>query len=197
MRPTEPGPTIPNRASAVLLEDLGLALRDVGVHDWDLTSSERGLDALRRVKEIDEELARRGVPVLDRLARLADETGWEVPELLDQCRQYPSVRPRLRERDGVRRAFRCRACRSAEHPETDTVFTLCDGCLMTLKSALLDPRDLPNALLFRSFSVLARCEHANSDTVLGVYPWFGGESEIERGHCLRCVEDEFARRRAG
>jgi hypothetical protein len=194
MRPSEPKPEIHLRDTETLVEDLCGALRDVGVHDWDLTSSDRGLDAIQRVKDIDTELRKRGARLEARLAELVEQTGWNLVELLGQCRQYPEVRPRLRERDGIRRAFRCVACQKAECPEGDTSFHLCDGCLRTLQRGLREPRDVPNMFLFRSFTSNGRCEHADADTVLGIFPWYVNDTDAGPGFCARCVEQEFARR---
>jgi hypothetical protein len=54
MRSTDPKAPLLERESENLLEELCLALRDMGVFDWSLTTSDRGLDAMRRVKELDD-----------------------------------------------------------------------------------------------------------------------------------------------
>jgi hypothetical protein len=194
MRPTDPKPDIPLRDTETLVEDLFAALRDVGVHDWDLTASDLGLKAIQRVKDIDAELRKRDTRLEERLAELVQQTGWNLVELLSQCREYPEVRPRLRERDGIRRAFRCAACQQAEFPGGTTNFQLCDGCLRILQRGLLEPRDFPNMFLFKSFTTNARCEHADADTVLGIFPWYVNDTGVGPGFCSRCVEREFARR---
>jgi hypothetical protein len=56
---------------------------------------------------------------------------------------------------------------------------------------------MPELLLLRSYTPEARCAHANDETVLAVYPWYGGEDGISKGFCRTCIEDELKRRGAG
>jgi hypothetical protein len=104
----------------------------------------------------------------------------------------------VRERDGVRRQLRCAGCRQRERPNDDTTWFLCDDCLEAVREALSNTLPVADMLLFRSYSVEARCPHANEDTILAVYPcYFDGEFGFEHGRCVRCVEEEQARRSAG
>jgi hypothetical protein len=126
-----------------LVEELCLRLREIGVYDALTTTSERGRNLLAQVQVLLEELDRRDVDLTERMRRLSAETGWDMVSLLDDCRGSPAIRPYLREADGIRRAFRCSACKRAERPEDDTTFFLCDSCLRVMLDALRAHRGSP------------------------------------------------------
>src|SRR5262245_39860519 len=107
---------IPNRSSEDLLEDLCIALRDVGVREWIFRSGEDAQGAIKNVVGIASELEDRNYAFKDRLEQLSKETGWQVGRLLDECRQFPREVPYVRDLDGIRRRFRCRYCKLAEYP---------------------------------------------------------------------------------
>ena len=130
------------------------------------------------------------------MRRLSAETGWDMVSLLDDCRGNPAIRPYLREADGIRRAFRCSACKRAERPEDDTTFFLCDSCLRVMLNALSAPGDHPEMLLFRTYTPTARCQHASDNTLLAVSPWYGDDNEFGGGFCAQCVRRELERRGA-
>lgn len=129
MKNTPPEPPIEQRETGELVEDLCLALRDVGVGDQNLPDGEWVVSAVRRVQRLHGELSRRGADVTRRLERLSEETSWQMPPLLRDCLMYPEVIPYVRERDGVRRALRCLACRKREviGPKGVGVW-LCETC---------------------------------------------------------------------
>jgi hypothetical protein len=197
MRPSDPRPPLAEWEPSELIEELCLALRDVGVRDAWGELSDRSKNAIERVRLADSELRSREIDVDPRLVRLSDETGWRMKDLLEECRAYPSVRPRLREKDGVRRALRCHGCSAAESPEGDERYFLCDGCLKKVAHAIQEKRVLPALLLLRTYTPDARCRHASDDTVLAVYPWFATDDAVGPGFCGQCIDEEFRRRGAG
>ena len=60
MRNTSPEPTVEERDTARLIEDLCLALRDVGVQNFHVPNDERGLASIKSVQQIHAELEKRG-----------------------------------------------------------------------------------------------------------------------------------------
>jgi ribosomal protein L37AE/L43A len=127
---------IEQRETEVLVEDLCLALRDVGVSDYDLPEGEQAVSAVLRVQQLHSELSRRGTDIARRLERLSEETSWQMMPLLRDCLMYPDVIPYVRERDGIRRALRCPACRERElsRGEVSSVW-LCDACKAELAAS--------------------------------------------------------------
>lgn len=196
MRPSDPRPPLSERPNEDVLEELCLALRDVGVHDSWGVLSDRGKAAIERVQAAVRELNARGVGLHEQVAQLSGETGWQMDALLKECQEYPRVRPRLRERDGIRRALRCRACSSRERPESDERYFLCDQCLTAVAAAIRERKAMPALLLMRTHTPEARCGHAGDDTVLAVYPWCGMHDDVGQGFCLACVDEEHRRRGA-
>lgn len=127
---------IEQRETEELVEDLCLALRDVGVSDYDLPEGKQAVSAVLRVQQLHGELSRRGADVTRRIERLSVETSWQMIPLLRECLMYPEVIPYVRERDGIRRALRCPACREREMPRRGGVGVwLCDACRAELAAS--------------------------------------------------------------
>jgi hypothetical protein len=178
-----------------------VALRDVGVSTQFLPYREPDPDIgkeVDRVKAVAGELATRGVDPASRLHVLTNETGWLMVELFRECEKFPEVRPWVRtSSDGVRIAMRCPACVQREFPADSRTIRLCDRCLETLDGALAARQAGEHLLLYRTYTSEARCEHADDDTVLGVYPWSPEWSEdFPVGLCRSCVSQEAIRRRS-
>jgi hypothetical protein len=200
MRPTESPPPRSERPSDELIEELCLALRDVGVATQFLPfrgpepDIEKQVD---RVQAVSRELQRREVDPGPRLDLLTAETGWSMGELLDECRKYPAARPWMRStKDGLRIAMRCVGCAEHEFPSESRRIRLCDRCLETLDAALVSRTGSDHMLLYRTYTRDARCEHAGDETVLGVYPWSPEWSEdFPVGLCRECVSEEVKTRR--
>lgn len=129
---------IEQRETEKLIEDLCLALRNVGVQDYGLPQDEHVLAEVLRVQRLHAELSRRGAEVTHRLERLSEETSWQMIQLLRDCLVYPDVIPYVRERDGIRRVLRCPVCRKREISAREGVVWLCDVC--KAESALLGVR---------------------------------------------------------
>ena len=185
-----------------LFEELCVAVRSVGVStrflpcrppDPDL------VDEIRRVHDVDAELKKRGIDPASRLVILTHETKWMMPELYQEGLGWPAMRPWVRNVvDGLRIAMVCPACRGAEFPVDSRTIRLCDGCLDSLDGAIAAATGRDHLLLYRTYTREARCEHADDETVLGVYPWSPEWSEdFPVGICRACIQAERARRKAG
>ena len=190
-RDTPPRPPIPERTANDLLEDLCLALRTIGVGEVWAASRESVAEAVAIATELDA----RGVSFADRLHRLSEETGWLMPKLLEECRRYPEVVPHVTESDGVRRQFRCRYCKNAEHPEDDDRYSACDLCLEKLVHSFSSLVAIEGTVLFRTYNPDWRCPHADADTVvLGIDHYEDGM--LRPGDCKRCLQEAKHRRHA-
>lgn len=100
MRATPPKLPIPERNIEALLEDLCIALRDVGIWDYELPQGKRVIEHINQVKAIYTELQNRSVQIMPRITRLSEETSWQMEHLLNDCLSYPQVTPYVREKDG-------------------------------------------------------------------------------------------------
>jgi len=181
-------PPIGHRDTAELLEDLCLALRNVAVREDRLPNGEGARETVQEVVELAAELDRRGVKSKTRLDRLSQETGWQMNELLADCRSYPNVIPWVRESDGIRRCFRCAYCKQAERPEDDVRYRACNRCLEQIIRSFDSLRSVVGTVLFRTFSADWRCKHADSETVLvGVDQY--EELLLGPGECVICVKE--------
>jgi hypothetical protein len=201
MRSTPPPPPLSQRASSDVLEELCLALRDLGIATRFLPwGPPPDIDnEVNRVRVLSTELRSRRVDPETRLSTLTGETGWLMNALLAESMEFPKVRPWVRDqRSGLRIALRCAVCTRREFPEDSQLIRLCSDCLREFKNALATPMALDHMLLYRTYSPQARCEHAGDDTVLGVYPWSSEWSaDFPVGFCSVCVENEERRRNAG
>jgi hypothetical protein len=193
MHDTPPPPPPQERDTVTLLEDLCVALRDVGVYDYELPAGARVLKAVEDVRAIHHELEHRGADPTERLAELSEQTRWQMAALLQDCLGYPQVTPYVREQDGVRRHLRCYLCRQAERPADARTFWFCDGCLRRILVAIDRREPIDGVVLFRTYNEGCRCEHADAETVLASESW----SDTIFGNCRRCFEDELARRANG
>ena len=190
---TSPPPPPHERDTPTLVEDLCIALRDVGVHDAELPDGPRVLDAIERVGTIHRELTRRRVDLAMPLRELSTQTHWRMEDLLEDCLAFPHAMPYVREEDGVRRTLRCGLCRKGERPPDDKVFWLCDGCLRRAIDSIDRREPAKDLLLFRTYNPESRCAHADADTVLAATGWY----DFVFGNCRRCFEEELNRRPPG
>lgn len=185
MRSTPPDPPIPKRSGQTLLEDLGVALRDVVV--------KADPADLKAVLLIDAELERRRVDTSEMLGRLSRETGWMMEDLLEQCRRGLEGWPDVRLLNGLRKSLLCFGCGEHERPEDPTTFLLCDRCLRGMLKAVQTRTPTRGMFVYRTYSADGRCQHADDETVLILYPWW----EAEAGVCAECLEAEVGRRMTG
>jgi hypothetical protein len=187
-------PEIRSRSSEELLEDLCIALRQVGVGERVFRAGEDAQGEIRNVVAIADELEKRSYDYTGRLERLSNETGWQVIFLLDECKRFPRAIPYVRDLDGIRRQFRCRYCRRAERPEDDVSLSACDQCLSKMILTFESLKSLPGTILFKTYDQVFRCQHADDDTVL-LSAYLGQEGVYEPGQCKRCLQDLLDHRR--
>jgi hypothetical protein len=95
IRNSTPSPPLVEWEDAPLLEELCLALRDVGVSNLQLPDGEGVRRAISRVKELSAELKERDIDVSSRIARLSSETNWDMDSLLRQTLSFPRAVPYL------------------------------------------------------------------------------------------------------
>lgn len=190
MRNTSPEPPIEQLGTSRLIEDLCLALRDVGVRDYGLPNEERAVSAIEKVQQLHAELEKREADFQPRIAQLSQETSWQIEQLLEDCLAYPNVIPYVRESDGVRRSFRCSACRKRELFDRNGIY-LCDVCLSQSAESIQNKVPMYDLLLFRMYSESKWCKHADSETVLMA---FDDYDSLDYAWCQKCIEEEKERR---
>jgi hypothetical protein len=193
MRNTPIPPPFERRSNDDLIDDLCIALRNVGVWDYSLPKDERAVSYVNEVKEIYRELKKRQVQFTPRIELLSQETKWQMSQLLEECLQYPSVIPYVREADGVRRALRCSLCGARERPIDDERYRVCDTCLQECITAINAKKPLKGVVLYRSYNPDRRCRHAGEETVLIGFEDYE-EGWLLAGYCRECLEQELARR---
>jgi hypothetical protein len=87
-------------------------------------------------------------------------------------------------------ALRCGLCRTRERPIVAQVLWFCNDCLARIIHAIEECKPDEGIVLFRTYNPEARCAHADSETVLVSQ----GYSDTIYGNCVKCLEDELARR---
>jgi hypothetical protein len=190
MQSTPPLLPFSQRPTDELVEDLCLALRDVGVGTYSLPNDERAISAIRKVQDIYALLKQRKVDTQDRIERLSEETSWQMGPLLQECLSFPNVVPYVRDADGVREALRCYLCRERESPDREGIW-LCDSCLRRAKDSIETRVPIKGMILLRLYNEEYFCRHADSETVLIAfddYETLGGT------YCNQCLSEEQTRR---
>ena len=199
MRTRDPIPNLAEQNLETLIDELCLALRDVGVSTQYLPEVRPPQDishAVGIVQCLAEELRRRDTDLTPRLKTLSEETKWKMSDLYAECLSYPATRPWVKAAsDGLRIALRCKACDKNEFPEHSQRLRLCCSCLDNFDTALAMATPREFLLLYRTYTKDARCEHADDDTVLGVYPWVLEYSDcFPLGFCRICIANEQSKR---
>jgi hypothetical protein len=183
MRDTPPPPPLTEWSDAALLEELGLALRDVASSEANLPFGERAVSHVRRVQAAHAELAARGVECGAYLDELSAVTKWQMTPMLAECLAFPRVIPAMRDEDGVRRRYRCPRCGRGEYPDHGGMW-LCDACIAAAIAAVRAREPLPGMVVFRAYSPEQPCAHADSETVLVAVD----DSDIfGPGYCAECL----------
>jgi len=98
VRNTPPKQSVVSRDSAVLIEDLGLALRDVSVFNGHLPDGAVIIEKIDNVKAIFAELSKRSIEVEPTLGELPKITNWKMDDLLADLSCVPcthAIRKRL------------------------------------------------------------------------------------------------------
>jgi hypothetical protein len=196
MRNTDPEPEICHRDTTRLLEDLCLALRDVGVGDYGLLNDKLddniAVAAIVEVRELSNELQRRRIDPSGRLEQLTEETGWLMAVLLEDCLAWPARVPYVRDRDGIRRVFRCPLCQREEIPDRKGIW-LGTSCLQRAAEAMADRETIEGLILYRTYNPEFRCSHADADTLVAVlYDEY--DQSLRESFCKKCITEELSRR---
>ncbi len=194
IRNTPPKPPIVSRDSDTLVEDLCIALRDVSVFNGHLPDGAVIVEKIDDVKAIFAELSKRGINVKPALEDLSEKTNYRMNDLLADSLGYPARMPYEKGLDGIRERFRCPLCRKAEYPD-GTLIYMCGECLDRTLTAIEDRTPFPGLFLYRTYTELRRCPHADSETVLVTVLW-SDEDWFETGRCKVCLLDEKERRLA-
>lgn len=178
-----------NPGYAKVVEDFCNALLDAARHGY-------RKDSIPTVRLLRLALADGGIDPLPRVRQLSEETGLDLIDFLDQCLRFPAIVPMVRERDGVKKDLRCSGCRKRERPEDDDRFWRCDECLESMRRVVASGKPVRGVLLFRTYTHEARCEHADDETLLILYPWDPEDFCGSQGFCERCFDEELQRRRS-
>ena len=193
IRNTAPPPPPSELSDEELLEQLAIALREVGMWDHTLARGDASGEAkVRAVQKLSVEVARRGLDPTARLEQLTAETEWLMVQLYAECIEFPRVVPLVKERDGVRRSLRCPLCNRREVPDLRGIW-LCDDCLDRVGSAFTSHTPIPGVFLFRTYTPEKWCKHADAETILMALDFY---EDIPVGACSSCFDEERARRRA-
>jgi hypothetical protein len=184
MANTPPDLPIRNRETKKLVEDLCIALRNVGVWDNELPGGDTVRSFIEEIKMIHAELKGRGVDVETRVAQLSEESGWLMGELLS----FPKTLPYVKETDGIRRYFRCWLCAEREFTPSAKRFLLCQECLYRLLSDIKKRVPSKGVMLYRTYNEEKRCRHADSETVLATLEQ---NFDVFGGFCERCILEEL------
>ncbi len=190
MQSTPQAPPFAERDDNELVEELCLALRDVGVRAYSLPDDERTKAKIIDVQEIHSILQMRRVGIEARLERLSSETSWQMEDLLRDCLAYPSVVPYVKAFDGVRIPFRCYLCEKKEFPNRDHIW-FCDDCLEEAIKSIESKIPLKGLLLMRLYNREYWCEHSNAETLVLA---FDDYEPIHDCYCKQCLTEEQIRR---
>ncbi|MFC4321730.1 hypothetical protein [Litchfieldia salsa] len=192
VRDTKNKQPINKRYDKELLEDLCIALRNVGVFDYDLIYKDTyELEHIEEVKKIHNELMLRNIDLSPRIKKLSDETKWRMEELLSECLQYPEVLPLVKDEDGIRRRLRCSLCNKGEYRVDDQKFLVCKQCLTEIKNAILSKKPIENVLLFKTYNTEVWCEHSDCDTLLAMLMDKEYSEVWSEAFCIQCIEEEL------
>ena len=190
MQNTPPLLPVAQRPTDELIEDLCLALRDVGVRTYSLPKDEWAISAVRGVQEIHALLEQRKIDFRARIERLSEETSWQMDTLLQECLAFPDVVPYVRDADGVRRALRCNICQKREYPDREGIW-LCEVCLVQAKDSIENCVPMKGMILLRIYNEEYWCKHADSETILIA---FDDYETLGNAYCNECLSEEEIRR---
>ena len=178
-RNTPPLPPLADWENAALLEELCLALRDVGVGNAQLPDGEDVRKAISWVKALSAELAKRGVDVSWRIMRLSIETNWDMDLLLRETLSFPRSVPYLASTPDPK-------CGNCGIPiSRKAILALCPRCVA---------RGLEQLAAGRSESHLDTCPICGRQEK-GFLVYANGLEWMN--YCGDCLEEERARQAAG
>jgi hypothetical protein len=174
-----------------LISQLLIGLRNVAVHEQYLPRpSDTMVKWIGFVQHIYGLLVERGADWADEVDRLSQDTGWLMLPLLEECLQWPTASPHVKEKDGIRRFQRCWLCHQREYPDTATE-QLCDECLLRSIGLLRQQTPPPGVIFFRTYNESRWCSHAHSETVLMTRDEY---DFLADGRCAQCLKEEYDRR---
>ena len=159
MANTPPEPPVRDRDNRKPLQDLCIALRNVGVWDSELPNGDTVRSYIEEVKTIHSELTGRAMDLSSCVSELSNESGWLMGELLQDCLDFPKTLPYVKESDGIRRYFRCWLCREREFPPSAKRFLLCEQCLSRIRNDI--QQRVPSKGLF-SFELTTKISAAST-----------------------------------
>src|SRR6266508_3685719 len=188
MANTPPEPPIRDRDDTKLLEDLCIALRNVGVWDSELPDGDTVGKFVEETKMIHAELKQRGVDLDTRVSQLSTKAGWLMGDLLNDCLDFPKTLPYVKEADGIRRYFRCWLCAEREFTPDAKRFLVCKECLHRLLRDIKERVPSKGVMLYRTYNEEKRCHHSNSDTVLATLEQ---NFDVFSGFCEQCISEEL------
>ncbi len=161
------------------MEELCLALRDVGVGNEQLPDGEDVRKAISWVKALSAELAKRGVDVSWRIMRLSIETNWDMDLLLRETLSFPRSVPYLASTPDPK-------CGNCGIPiSRKAILALCPRCVA---------RGLEQLAAGRSESHLDTCPICGRQEK-GFLVYANGLEWMN--YCGDCLEEERARQAAG
>ncbi len=166
-------PPISERPDPDLVEDLRLALRDLGVSNKCLPDLEPARMAIAVVQELEAEVGKRQLDISARVRRLSEETDWPMVDLLQDAVRYPDAIPYLPETP----APSCGEC--GEPIPREAALSLCDTCL---------DRGISEVSSGKSQSHLDHCTICARPTRGFLVYSFGYEWN---NYCLACLEEPF------
>lgn len=190
MANTPPDPPVKDRDTKKLVEDLCIALRDVGTSDYELPGGDAVQSHIEEVRKIHAELQRRGVDLGPRISQLSRESGWLMEKLLKDCLEFPKSLPYVKEADGIRRYFRCWLCAEREFTPGTKQFLLCEECLHRVLNDIRRRIPSSGVMLYRTYNEEKRCHHANSETVVATLEQ---NFDVFGGFCEQCILEELGR----
>jgi hypothetical protein len=124
IRNTPPPLQMRDQDDSSVIEELCLALREVGVLNAQLPDGQKVRKRIAYVKELHAELEQRDVDPSSRIARLSHETNWDMESLLRDTLAFPDTVPYL----AATPHPRCGNCGKAISRKA--LLALCSPCLM-------------------------------------------------------------------
>ncbi len=123
IRNTPSPPQICSQDDSKVIEELCLALREVGVLNEQLPDGRKVRKRIAYVKELCAELEQRGVDPSSRIERLSRETNWDMKSLLRDTLAFPDAVPYL----AMTRQPTCGSCGKAISRKAR--LALCSPCI--------------------------------------------------------------------
>ena len=178
IRNTLPPPSIRDQDDSSVIEELCLALREVGVLNAQLPDGQKVRKGIAYVKGLSAELEHRDVDPSSRIARLSLETNWDMESLLRDTLAFPQAVPYLASTPNP-------TCGNCGRPiSRKAVLALCSSCLT---------HGLERLAAGKTESHLDTCSICDRQEKGFLVYAYGLEW---MNYCRSCLEEERARRNA-